>query len=106
MKFPQFLENWKNKYKYRKVFPKYVKKEWFAYHAYEKDRRKWKHLAPYWDKKGEYIDYNVGDIIPFYRHKKVTAHYKITNIETRYCDNAMWDDTRNYDLEFHHIIIK
>lgn len=83
----------------RSGLPRELNGIWFAGNAgYSKKTS----LIPYWNRR-KYIDYNVGDVVPYKRTKFGIAHYRITGWERNgWGDYAGFDDGRKYDLIFDH----
>jgi len=83
-------------------FPEHINGEWFAYQVIEKSKGK-EQLPPYFNEAGDYINYNVGDIVLMIINDRFKAFYKITKYWREGNDHAMWDDGRKYNLELHHV---
>jgi hypothetical protein len=68
-----------------------------------KPNSKRRYMMPYWDDKGQYIRYEVGDIVPMLETKRGIAWYTITHIHlpSPWYDGVPSDDGRKYDLVFY-----
>jgi hypothetical protein len=65
----------------------------------------WDNLVPYWDACGDYINYRVGQVVPFVDKCLHRAYYRISKIDSPSgcSDLAGRDDGRRYDLVFDHL---
>jgi len=86
-------------------FPNKIKDIWLAFNGIEKDKTKWEVDLPYWNKHGEYANYQIGDILKLKKNKNFVGFYKLIN-KHKYTswgsDLAGFDDGLHYDFEFSH----
>ena len=76
---------------------------WLAYNGI-KPKEKWLNTLPYWDEKGNYINYKTGDVVPLLERCLRRGYYQITSIELPgiWYDATGFDDGRKYNFRFHH----
>lgn len=81
-----------------------LKDVWLAGNALSRPEE-WHYSIPYYDKKGQWINYKIGDVIPVFQKHERTAFYEIEDIRQAYCgsDLSLFDDGRKYTLKLHHI---
>ena len=80
--------------------PKVLKNEWLARVVHMSEEK----LPPAFDEDGEYIELNIGDILPMKELSNgLFAYYKIIDSRYRHGDWLYSTDGYNYDLEFSHI---
>ena len=73
---------------------------WLAGNAFGRPEE-WSCPIPYYDERGKWIDYEVGDIVPVFQKSGRTAFYTIKAISRAswVSDLASFDDGRKYTLE-------
>jgi hypothetical protein len=59
-------------------------------------------IHPIWDEDGSYIDFNIGDIVPYKRRGVLVFFYEITKYKSKYGDWGWGDYADFYDLKYHH----
>lgn len=98
------LELWKRQRKLERLFPVQVENVWLAWNGV-KEKPDWKNLVPYWDDRWKYINYQVGQVVPFLEKCMHRAYYRIAKIKPASwaSDLSGWDDGRHYDFVFDHI---
>ena len=87
---------------------KEYKDEWLACSAlgenYLKKQGLSRGIFKYFDENRRYINYQVGDLVPFIENGVVVAKYKVINWKREGGDLAGWDDGRKYHLKLHSIV--
>ena len=81
--------------------PKILKKEWLAAGVHMKDKA----LPPVWDEDENYIDINIGDIMPMEEvGNGLFAYYEVVKSYRKGGGDYLYDTDRyHYDMEFTHV---